>query len=266
MTGTHTGSTGWGVLGRTQGTSNLVGTTRAGVVGDTNGAVGVLGASTINSGVAGMSLTGAGGYFKSPAGIGVRAQGLVPLWLEAGPGQGAPDSGTHQVGEVVVDSVGDVFVCTTGGSSPTWKKVSYDGSGGGGPTGGFTPIDPVRIVDTRPGEAPDPPGEHKLTAGEELLVAIRGVAGVPESATAVTLNITVVGPTADGYMSVYPANITHTPASPPTTSNVNFSAGAIVANLATVKLAATGPNAGKIKAYNSTGDTHVILDVAGYYA
>jgi hypothetical protein len=161
-----------------------------------------------------------------------------------------------QDGDVFLGTDGGLFLSKFGGNgAAAWMRV------------GFNPIDPTRIVDTRAGAPPDPSGEHALAAGEELLVSVIGVAGIPTGATAVTLNVTAVGPSAVGFLSLYPANLTRTLASPPTFSNLNFTPGVVVANAATVKIAPPGTaNAGKIKVFNSAGNTHVILDVAGFYS
>jgi hypothetical protein len=85
---------------------------------------------------------------------------------------------------------------------------------------------------------------------------------VPSGATAVVLNVTVAGPTADGFLSVRPDG---TPGAPET-SNLNFTAGDIVPNAVTAAL----PSSGKIEltydAYSAAGPTtDVLVDVTGYY-
>jgi hypothetical protein len=89
---------------------------------------------------------------------------------------------------------------------------------------------------------------------------ITGAGGVPADATAVVVNVTVTAPTATGFLTLFPADATL-----PVVSNLNFIAGQTVPNLATIKLGETGPALGKINIYNSAGESHVIVDVAGYY-
>jgi hypothetical protein len=80
---------------------------------------------------------------------------------------------------------------------------------------------------------------------------------VPTNATAVVVNLTEASATADGgYVTAYPAG-----ASQPTASNINFNAGAQVANRVTVGV---GTN-GQIDLYNFNGTTNVVVDVDGYY-
>ena len=76
---------------------------------------------------------------------------------------------------------------------------------------------------------------------------------------AVVLNVTAVDPTAAGFLTVWPEGTTM-----PTVSNLNFAAGTIVPNLATVGLSLTAP-AGMVSIYLNTGSTNVVVDVEGYY-
>ncbi|MDP1804746.1 MAG: hypothetical protein Q8K72_06245, partial [Acidimicrobiales bacterium] len=75
-------------------------------------------------------------------------------------------------------------------------------------------------------------------------------------ASAVVLNVAVTGPTATGYLTVFPMG-----EPVPLASNLNFAAGDTVPNLVTAKLGAGG----SVQLYNAMGSTHVIVDVAGWY-
>jgi hypothetical protein len=71
-----------------------------------------------NTGVVGRSSTG-----HSPEFSGTQA----PLRLQPAVTTGAPKSGTHKHGELLVDSQGQLFLCTadsTGGNAGTWKQVT----------------------------------------------------------------------------------------------------------------------------------------------
>lgn len=83
-----------------------------------------------------------------------------------------------------------------------------------------------------------------------------GVGGVPADATAVTLNVTVTGTTASGFLTLWPAG-----ASQPTASNLNWVAGQTIPNAVTVKVGAGG----KVNVFNAAGNATVIVDVVGYY-
>jgi len=95
--GQHTGSAGYGVVGDGKGNG-------AGVLGRNGAGVGVEGRDSKY-----------GGRFA-----GTRAQlALVPKGTV-----GKPTSGSHSRGEIFMDSVATLFVCTKGGTSGTWRKVT----------------------------------------------------------------------------------------------------------------------------------------------
>jgi hypothetical protein len=95
----------------------------------------------------------------------------------------------------------------------------------------YVPLEPVRLLDTRVGNGLAGP----FVASTPRTVRIAGQGGIPAEATAVTVNLTVVGQTAGGYVSLTP-----TPTATPTTSSLNFPPGDIRANGATVPLAPDG--------------------------
>lgn len=118
----------------------------------------------------------------------------------------------------------------------------------------YHPLPPSRILDTRAGVGA-PAGA--VGADRSIDVKIAGIGSVPADARSVALNVTAVGPTADGYMTVYP-----TGATPPAASNLNYFAGDVVANLVIAKVGANG----SVSFYNNSGATHVVADVAGYFS
>jgi hypothetical protein len=88
---------------------------------------------------------------------------------------------------------------------------------------------------------------------------LAGSCGVPASAKALSVNLTVTQPAAGGYLVLFPANFEI-----PLTSSINFGAGQTRANNAVVSLAFDG--SGGIKVVNASGATvHFILDVNGYF-
>ncbi|MEV0194217.1 right-handed parallel beta-helix repeat-containing protein [Kitasatospora purpeofusca] len=119
----------------------------------------------------------------------------------------------------------------------------------------FTPAGPVRLLDTR--EAVGVPGTEAVPAFGQVDLQVAGVAGIPASGvTAVTMNVTVTGPTENGHLRVYPHGEAR-----PDTSNLNWTAGRTLANQVTVPV-----KDGKVSFYNHSGGTvHVIADLAGYY-
>jgi len=123
------------------------------------------------------------------------------------------------------------------------------------PTGYYHPVTPARILDTRTG--PGPVGA--VGPGGEITVDVTGVGTVPANpseVSAVVVNATVTGGTANSFLTVYPTGVSR-----PTASNLNFGVGQTVPNLVTVKVGADG----YVKVYNEAGQTHVIFDVLGWY-
>ncbi|MEQ1699945.1 MAG: fibronectin type III domain-containing protein, partial [Ilumatobacteraceae bacterium] len=120
----------------------------------------------------------------------------------------------------------------------------------------YTPLTPARLTDTRPaGVTVDgqSQGGGALTAGQVLTVQVTGRGSVPAGSKAAALNVTAVGPTAKGFATVYPCDVTR-----PLASNLNFVAGVTVANAVFTDLSA----AGTVCVYVSTA-THILVDVNG---
>ena len=122
--------------------------------------------------------------------------------------------------------------------------------------GTYVPLSPSRITDTRPGSG-YPNAGHTLGTGGAINIQVTGVGAVPASGvTAAVVNVTVVGPTASSYVTVFPQGTTQ-----PVVSNLNFTAGETLANLATVPVGSQGG----ITVYNFNGSVNVVVDVEGYY-
>ena len=124
------------------------------------------------------------------------------------------------------------------------------------PSGEFTALPPARLLDTRTGLGQ--PSSAPVGPGATIELQVTGRGGVPATGvSAAVVNITAVGPTASGFLTVYP-----TGANRPGISNVNFVPGDVVPNMVTVALG-TG---GRISISNPLGSTHVLADVVGFYA
>ncbi|MFC1439091.1 hypothetical protein ABUW04_12555 [Streptacidiphilus sp. N1-10] len=120
---------------------------------------------------------------------------------------------------------------------------------------GYTPVGPTRLVDTRKGTGAT---KAQIPAKGSIAVQIAGKAGVPSGVTAVALNVTATNDKSGGYLTTYPDGST-----PPTASNVNFSANETVANAVVVPVGADG----KIRIANGPGlGVDAVVDVAGYYS
>lgn len=121
----------------------------------------------------------------------------------------------------------------------------------------FYMVSPCRVLDTR--NANGPWGGPALGASGQRTFTVTGRCGVPSTAKAVVGNLTVVDPTATGYLSAFPGN-----AFDLGTSTLSFAAGGVKANNATLQLATDGAGTVGIR-NNAAGTVHVILDVTGYY-
>jgi subtilisin family serine protease len=117
----------------------------------------------------------------------------------------------------------------------------------------FYTLTPCRVLDTR-----DPAGAlggPALQAGTPRNFALTGPkCAIPLTAKAVSVNLTVTAPAAQGNLRVFPAGVPV-----PLVSSVNFVAGQTRANNAVVSL-----GGGSVTVL-STAATHFILDVNGYF-
>jgi hypothetical protein len=123
----------------------------------------------------------------------------------------------------------------------------------------YHPLTPCRIADTRGAQAPVMAPQQDRS----FQVQGFGACGVPSGAKAVSLNITVTQPTAPGYLTLYPSNVTR----PTNVSSINFVPGDTVANGAIVPIGPAGlPPSADLRVFaGTTGSVHVILDVSGYF-
>ncbi|MEO7371239.1 MAG: DUF1501 domain-containing protein, partial [Ilumatobacteraceae bacterium] len=114
---------------------------------------------------------------------------------------------------------------------------------------GMAPLAPARLLDTR-----DAIGA--IGAGQMIDLQVAGRGGVSAHPTAVALNVTVTGPTAGSFLTVWPSGEAR-----PFASSVNMVPGQTVPNMV---LARVGSN-GMVSIYNNTGATHVVVDVLGCF-
>ena len=133
-------------------------------------------------------------------------------------------------------------------SSPT--SLSLTGVGALGST--FVPVTPCRIADTR--NANGPYGGPIMAGKSTREFVISGNCGIPSTATAYSLNVTVVPSGILGYLSIWPSNQTQ-----PVVSTLN-SDGRVKANAAIVPAGTDGG----VNVYVSQ-DSQVILDINGYF-
>lgn len=124
----------------------------------------------------------------------------------------------------------------------------------------FTPVGPVRVFDTRPGQSPEAllsVGTTRIQAGTVLEVPFTNLAGYvpPTGVSAVSLNVTVVDPAASAYVTAYACGVREL------VSSVNFDAGQTVANAVIVPVSGTGT-----VCFYSVVTTDLIVDINGWFA
>jgi hypothetical protein len=147
--------------------------------------------------------------------------------------------------------------------SPTGKVTAFVNSGGhllmdvagywvagtSSTAGRYSPVTPVRVLDTRTSAKPG--RGTVVTAG-----VAGGASGIPAGASAVAVTITATQATAGGFITAWATGQPR-----PDASNVNLPGpGATVPNLAIVPVGADG----SISLYTDAG-THLIVDVAGWF-
>ncbi len=122
--------------------------------------------------------------------------------------------------------------------------------------GGYFTLAPCRVLDTR--NPVGPYGGPAIAAGTSRVFSLVGRCGIPSTARAIAVNLTVTQPTAGGNLRLYPADV---PA--PNASSLNYTAGMTRANSQVAGLSSSGALA--IRCMQSAGTAHVILDVTGYF-
>ena len=120
-------------------------------------------------------------------------------------------------------------------------------------------LEPARLLDTRlTGETADGLFEKtgKVAGGSLVEVDVTGREGVPDDAAAVVLNVTMIRPDGNGFLTVYPCG------ERPLASSMNSSeAGLVVANEVIAKVSPDGT----VCVYSSVG-TNIAADVTGFVA
>jgi hypothetical protein len=115
-------------------------------------------------------------------------------------------------------------------------------------SGGYVPLTPARLLDTRLGSG-------QVGAGQTLHVLVTATAGVPTTGvSAVAINVTVDQPRGPGFVTVFSCG-----GGAPLASNLNYATGQVVANVA------TAPVVDGAVCVFTWADTHVIVDVSGYF-
>ena len=170
-------------------------------------------------------------------------------------------------------SSGGGLSCTVGGlgSGITYSFTVHATNGvGNGPESDPSPailvftgatyhaLTPGRVLDSRIGL-----GTGVFHSQTKQSFAVSGLVGVPAGAVAVTGNVTIVGQTRKGYVTIAPSL---TSGVPPPTSTINFPVGDTRANGITVSLGAGGKLDAIYWSASKSDTINVIFDVTGYFA
>ena len=203
------------------------------------------------------------------ASLGSQVQFLTPAAVRTAAGlpaaaQIGPSAGTHVAGEMYVDDAFNLWFSVPVAGSTTevrWIRLA------GQQTAGSLVTLPVgeRILDTRANNGGKVPSGTTVTVN--LKTKFGGAASsLPVGAMAALINITVDATENQGFHTAYSADATFDANSP--FSSINWDAtGQIRANTSVVTLgraSAATERAIKITA-GGGGNTHVIVDLVGYY-
>ncbi len=122
--------------------------------------------------------------------------------------------------------------------------------------GRFYTVPPCRLLDTR-----QPQDGPALASGATATLHLHGACGIPETAKAVAVNITVTQSTDAGHLTLSTGG-----APVPAVSTINFGAGQTRANNAVLRLAGNATGRLAARAFLLDGGTvHLLLDVTGYF-
>ncbi len=119
----------------------------------------------------------------------------------------------------------------------------------------FSAVTPCRLADTREPESSAAEGYARVDP-RVVEVQVTGRCGIADGATAASFVVTAVNMPANGFVTVYPADL----ATPPLVSNLNARVGQTRANGAVVRLSASGT----VRVFSNVG-APVVLDVSGAF-
>jgi len=172
-------------------------------------------------------------------------------WLNAA----APNLVTVQLGngsvDILANKPADIVVDLAGVYVPA--EVAADGEARS-KDGRYREIALRRVIDTR-NQAGKPGAKSNVRVD---LTSLKGSAGLTGDAIAVSINLTAVSPSGQGYLTAYPFG-----ESIPPTSSLNVRPGVNRAIGAIVKLGTDGGRIG-FNVFVEKG-AHVIVDVSGYF-
>ena len=153
---------------------------------------------------------------------------------------------------------GSISIFIPNGGNVIVDVMGYFSPSGPAAAGRFVPLNPHRVLDTRPDQpGPVPAGwvAHTPRPGDSVVVQVPDDAGVPASGvSALVVNVTATEAVGPGFLQALP-----TGAMPGQTSNVNYERNENASTHAIVPLG-TG---GTISVFTSNS-AHIVVDVMGY--
>ena len=118
------------------------------------------------------------------------------------------------------------------------------------PSGGYHPISPVRVLDTRVSGG-------SMRQGETRPLGMLSTAGIPAAGvSAVAANITITGGTVSSFLTVSPTGFAR-----PTASTLNWLPNQTRSNLAQTALGIYGA----VSFFNAAGSVDLVVEVVGWY-
>ena len=254
---------GTGIAADSTGNAYVIGTTSS------SGTIGSGGSLPAGIGAAPLQSTYNGGSFDVFYARFDSAGTLQESTYLGGSGQDVSGSGFGSfavvpAGGIAIASNGQVYLAGDTNSPNFPKQSGASGTGAfvgaltvenpGGPLS-FVPVTPCRIADTR--NTPDGPFAGPILAGgtSRAFVIPNSACGIPSTAVAYSLNVTVVPQSTLGYISIWPTGKVQ-----PVVSTLNSLDGRIKANAAIVP---AGTN-GAVSVF-ATNNTQLVLDIDGYF-
>jgi hypothetical protein len=246
-------NTGDGVFGYSTSANGVAGssTNGPGVGGGSVNSNGVIATSTNGTALAAESANWVGGFFQGP---------IAQIMLQSNPGIGAPTTGPHSKGMIFADQNATLWVCINGDGSTvgTWVRLTGVSSTAAG--GAITYLStPVRLLDARSSASSGLVNRGALAGNEVYTFAVAGLggSGIPSSAQGLIGNVTILGPSGTGNLSLYPAG-----GAVPTVASMTFgSPGLFLANGVNVAIG----SGGAINIQNqSSGTTPLVLDAVAF--
>ena len=117
-------------------------------------------------------------------------------------------------------------------------------------------LTPCRVVDTRNPNSVN--GGPSLAPNATRSFQIRGNCGVPTTAKAVTMNVTMTNASAPSFLTIWPSG-----QAKPFVSTINFDPTEPA--LANGAIVGVSTNAQDLSVYNAAGNVNLILDITGYF-